>query len=270
MGIKQKLNKINPAKHAAYRIITNENVWHRGGANFEDMKSIFHKPQTEDDNKRMFLFGPERQETDDGDAFTWEKDIKDNHYHNVKSYEGILNPYNEYLVDERNRGLVEELAKHRYTPGININDEYMDPKTKRKDRNTPIFDDVHEYRLRFHYKDGKPVITSSDLYDFGKNYSKGYADVYKERGGKGNGFLRLEIQRRMLNAVGQPYKLIQKNIPIRFVDNPQGGEINRVNNFRNLVLDRLSDEDVAEIIGAGLIKPAVITNKWGGTLKVLK
>ena len=260
------ISPLDQARWQAYKIVTDPNVWWRGGANLKDIaKNVLRsKPVMEDQNKAEFLFGVKRPETTDGQAYDWENDIKENGYQNVKSYEGTLNPYNEYVLNDRDKELVKELAKSGYTTSLNVNDEYSDPKTEFIDPDTPYFDDVHNYRVRFHNdENGNPVISASDLYDFGKNYSQDFKDLNIERGGNG----KLEWQRRLLNMVGQPYKLIQHNIPIRFTNNPQGNEIQRVNSFTQQVLDKLSDEDIAKITNSGLITPSIIRNKQSGILK---
>lgn len=125
------------------------------------------------------MFGVDRPETELGNAYDWSKDIKENKYKNVKSYQGVLNPYNEYLIDKQNEDMVRKLANAEYSFGSNINYEYQDPKTDRIVEGTPYFDDVHGYRGTFHYdKNGNPVISSSDLYDFGKDYTKGFNRFY--------------------------------------------------------------------------------------------
>lgn len=141
----------------------------------------------EDQNKSEFIFGVKRPETIDGEAYDWAKDIEDNNYKNVKSYEGILNPYNEYIIGNKYKDLVKSLVDSGYSTSLNINDEYSDPETGRIAKDTPYFDDVHGYRIRFHKdKDGNPVISASDLYDFGKNYTESFQDLNIERGGDGN------------------------------------------------------------------------------------
>lgn len=72
-----------------------------------------------------------------------------------------------------------------------------DPETGRIAEETPYYDDAHSYRVTFHNdSEGNPVISASDLYDFGENYSEGFGDLYEERTGAKNGKKRLEIQRR--------------------------------------------------------------------------
>ena len=165
------------------------------------------------------------------------------------------------------------LAKAKYSPVSNINNEYIDWDTFRMKKRVPYHDDVHGYRPTFHYdQNGNTVISSSDLYDFGKNYVGDFADLYAERSGNENDpAFTMELQRRALNSVGQPYLLVQKNIPIRYVDNPQGNEIWRIDNFRKEVLDPITDQDIARITGSGYIEPAIITaHKKGGNIHIKK
>ena len=253
---KKAINRL--ARRPAYKIITNPDVASAGGAtNKTIFKSLFRTP-TEDDNKRYFLYGVDRPETNDGQAYSWNRDIQENGYKDVRSYQGILNPYNEYVFNSRDAGLVEALADANYSTVSNINDEYTDDSGYIA-RETPYFDDVHGYRLTFHRdNNGNPVISASDLYDFGKNYSDDFANIYEERVNAKNGKTKLELQRRLLNLVGQPYKLVQHNIPIRFTNNPQGSEIYRTNSITNQVLDNLSDEDISRITKSGFIKPSLI------------
>lgn len=247
------------AKDAAYKIITEPEVWYSAGATPKSVVKALTSDSVEDDNKRMFIYGVDRKETSDENAYGWKKDIDENNYGKVKSYEGTLNPYNQYVVNSRDRGLIEELAKAKYSAVLNINDEYSDPETGFIAKETPYFDDVHGYRIVFHTdSSGNPVISASDLYDFGKNYSKGFGKLYEERSGAKDGQKKLELQRRLLNSVGTPYKLVQKNIPIHFTDNPQGSEVYRANSFTQQVLDNLSTEDIARITGAGTVAPSVV------------
>jgi hypothetical protein len=132
---------------------------------------------------------------------------------------------------------------------------------------------VHGYRPTFHFNNGKPVISSSDLYDFGKNYIGDFTDLYVERSGnEKDPAFTMELQRRALNSVGQPYLLVQKNIPIRFVDNPQGNEIWRTNNFnKELRLDEMSDREISDILHTGYIEPSKVTAyKKGGRIHIKK
>lgn len=257
-----KLPIIGPiTKSIAYKVVTEPSVWFAGGATPKSVIKALTTKNDNDDNKKYFLFGVDRPETEDKMAYNWQKDIEQNNYKNVKSYKGVLNPYNEYIINDRDKGLIEELAKKNYSAGLNINDEYTDPNTGYLSKDTPYFDDVHNYRIVFHNKDGQPVISASDLYDFGKNYSSGFAEMYEERTGSKNGKTKLEIQRKLLNSVGQPYKLVQHDIPIKFTDNPQGSEINRINSFTDQVLNRLSDRNIANILETGYIDPSIIKSK---------
>lgn len=261
----------------AYKIISDPQVGYQAGATTKDVvRNVFSsKSKDEDTNKYMFVYGADtrRPETTIGQAYDWSEDIRENGYENVKTYSGVLNPYNEYLVDSRNKGLVEEFAKVGYSPVSNINNEYIDWNTYRLKQGTPYFDDVHSYRPTFHFNNGQPVISSSDLYDFGKNYVGDFADLYAERSGsEKDPAFTMELQRRALNAVGQPYRLVQKNIPIRFVDNPQGNEIWRTNNFnKELRLDEMSDREISDILHTGYIEPSVVTAyKKGGRIHIKK
>lgn len=246
------------AKKIAYKVVANPSVWWKAGASPSDIvKSLFLK-QEPDDNKRDFIYGPDRPETSNDNAYTWQKDIDENGYKNVKSYEGVINPYGEYVIDKRNEGLVKELAKRGYVGSSNVNDEYRDEITGEKLPGTGMYDDVKQYTPRFHYdKNGNPVITASDLYDFGKNYTAQYGELYNERGGNGNGMKIIELERKALNAVGQPYRLIQHNIPIRFVDEPNENEGERAKRFTDQVLS-MSDKKVAKITNSGYIQPSIV------------
>lgn len=59
--------------------------------------------------------------------------------------------------------------------------------------------------------------------------------------------------------VGKPYLLVQKDIPIRFTNNPTSNEINRVNGFTSQVFDKMTDEDIAKATNSGLITASKIT-----------
>lgn len=171
------LNRL--ARRPAYKIITNPEVGYSAGATPKAIIKSFFQSNQEDDNKRYFLYGVDRPETNDDYAYNWNEDIQENGYKNVKSYLGILNPYNEYIFNSRDAGLVEALADANYSALSNINDEYNDQPGHRAEE-TPYFDDVHSYRLTFHRDNlGNPVISASDLYDFGKNYSNDFGNLFE-------------------------------------------------------------------------------------------
>lgn len=242
-------------KPIVYKIIDDKNVsWH-GGFKIKDIPSILFKKGYNDSDKRAFIFGPRVPYVNDGNAYDWQKEIDENNYHDVRSFQGEINPFNEYLVNDRDRGLVEELANHNHRTWNNVNDEYSDPITHEWYKNIPIPNDVHGYSIVFHNdENGNPVISASDLYDFGKDYAESFKGINRSDISAKS----LEIQRRLLNWVGHPYKLVQTNIPIRFVNNPQGFDIERVNNFTNSLFDRWTSEDIAKKLDSGYIEPSYI------------
>lgn len=264
-GILKRVKKgQNGLKNLAYKIISKPNVGMQGMATLKSLKDS----SIEDDNKRMFIFGPEtlgRQKISSTNGYSWDKEIKNENYKNVNSYDGILNPYNEYIFNKRDEGLVKELAKHNYRTSSNINWEYTDEsKGDHIAEETPYFDDVHGYSIVFNKnKNGDPVVSASDLYDFDKNYGDRFAQMSSERTKLPIGIVKpiMEAQRRALNLVGHPYILRQDNIPIKFTDNPQGSEIYRTNHLTQQILDNLSDEDIAKITKSGYINPAIIESK---------
>lgn len=229
------------AREAAKKIVFNPEVAYAGGAKWSKIPHyiLSDEPLLVDDNKKWFIDdNVDRPLTDDGKAYNWNNEIKENHYKNVKSYEGILNPYNEYVLPTYYEPIVKELANQGAQGHSNINMEYSDPVTERRMESVPMFDDVHGYALVFHNdRNGNPVISASDLYDFDSKYEDRFERIFNERTGSKNSKNTLKLQRKMLNAVGQPYKLVQHNIPIRFSDELTPEEEIRANGFTDNVLN---------------------------------
>lgn len=237
-GIFNKLKDINvkdKLKDIAYKIISQDNVSDEGKAGIVDIvKGLFNDKPKDDDNKKMFLYGNVNglppADTTKGKDFT--KYVKENYPDKkISQYEGVINPYNEYVIDEKYKDTVTELAKQKKHIYSTLEDEYIDyiklphpdvrtdPEVKFID--TPYKDDVHSYPLQFDLDDkGNVIAHAADLYDFNyKDYLKNWQ------------FLKA-AEAAMLTKIGQPYILRQNNIPVSFIDLGENSDYSTVINHK--------------------------------------
>lgn len=279
-GGNTKKNKkgFTPIKDLAYKMASDARVSSRGHATVKDIIRILtssDESQELDDNKMTYIYGnisglPPAEGSNGKD---YSKYLEDKHpikywLGKIKEYQGVLNPYNEYVVDERDRGLIEELARKGKGLYSNADTEYSymadayDPEVQ------PYRDDVSSYHMQFVNTPNGPAVSSSDLYDFGPDYDSSKYDI--EDGG--SRLSRLEAM--AMDVVGNPYILRQDNIPIRFIstkdDSLEWEEVERAESLRDAiehgmlsVKDRQEgvniDQKIAEVLETGYIEPAVVT-----------
>lgn len=268
---------------AAYKIITQDSVHDDAKANIKDIVTgLATKNPPMDDNKYLFVYGNGEigllpADTTKGKNF--DKYIKENYPNKkINQYEGTINPYNEYVFDESDKTLIEELAKKKKHFYSNADKEYLDYITQPNAdawgerpegvyMNTPYREDIGHYPLQFDKdKNGNLVAHAADLYDFNaKEYLK-------------KGALIRAAEAAALTSVGNPYILRQNNIPIRFINlgdkirknsssylsSTKSGELNdkekRALNM-HAILNDISDEKLSNILGTGHIEPAKVIVK---------
>lgn len=282
--------KGNPLKDLAYLIGSDSRVSSKGYATFEDLKRIFNEEYSPDnpldDNKLLYIYGnimglypSENSNGKDYSNYLRKTYPLKTLLGKIKEYEGTINPYNEYVIDERDRGLIEELAKRGKGIYSNADTEYS-YMADMYDENMPYRDDVSGYHAQFVNTPNGPAISASDLYDFGPDYNPnkyvGDAETIEKLLGK--------VEALALGFVGNPYVLRQDNVPIRFInmnDDEYGEEWQRAQGFKEGIergmlseADRKAgitiDEKLADILGYGYIEPVVVTaerkKKQGGKL----
>ena len=286
---KKKKKGFTPIKDLAYKMASDARVSSRGHATVKDIIRILtssDESQELDDNKMTYIYGnisglPPAEGSNGKD---YSKYLEDKHpikhwLGKIKEYQGVLNPYNEYVVDERDRGLIEELARKGKGLYSNADTEYSymadayDPEVQ------PYRDDVSSYHMQFVNTPNGPAISSSDLYDFGPDYDSSKYD--REDGGS----MLSRLEAMAMDVVGNPYILRQDNIPIRFIstkdDSLEWEEVERAESLRDAieygmlsVKDRQEgvniDQKIAEVLETGYIEPAEVVadrkKSYGGLL----
>lgn len=270
--------KGNPLKDLAYLIGSDSRVSSRGYATFEDLKRIFNEEYSPDnpldDNKLLYIYGnimglypSENSNGKDYSNYLRKTYPLKTRLGKIKEYEGTINPYNEYVIDERDRGLIEELAKRGKGIYSNADTEYS-YMVNMYDENRPYRDDVSGYHAQFVNTPNGPAISASDLYDFGPDYNPnkyvGDTKTIEKLLGKAEALA--------LGFVGNPYLLRQDNIPIRFInmnDAEYSEDWNRAQGFKKGIergmlseADRKAgitiDEKLADVLGYGYIEPSVV------------
>ncbi len=266
-------------KDLAYLIGSDSRVSSKGYATFEDLKRIFNKEYSPDnpldDNKLLYIYGnimglhpSENSNGKDYSSYLRKTYPLKTLLGKIKEYEGTINPYNEYMIDERDRGLIEELAKKGKGIYSNADTEYS-YMVDMYDENMPYRDDVSGYYAQFVNTPNGPAISASDLYDFGPDYNPnkyvGDTETIEKLLGKAEALA--------LGFIGNPYVLRQDNIPIRFInmsDNEYSEEGQRAQGFKEgIERGMLSEEDkkagisidkkLSDILGHGYIEPVVVT-----------
>lgn len=277
-GGNKKRNKSTPIKDLAYKFASDPIVSSRGHATMEDIIRILSDNSSEeefDDNKMTYIYGnvsglPPAENSNGKDYSDYLKRTYPIKYRmgKIKEYsDGRLNPYGEYVIDERDRGLVEELVRKGKGLYSNADNEYsymadtMDPEYQ------PYRDDVASYHMQFVNTPNGPAVSVSDLYDFGPDYNSGKYD--NERGDS----VLSRIEAMAMGVVGNPYILRQDNIPIRFIntkdDSTEWEEVLRAGSLRDgIEYGMLSQEErdkgvdldqkIAEVLETGYIEPAVL------------
>lgn len=180
-----------------------------------------------------YIYGPDKvynRFNSKSNGFDYSNYLKKTGYKNVNEYNGLFNENNEFYINPKNRGLVEELAKN----GAHIySQDYLD---------SGYHDDVNSYIHKFGFdENGNVVISDSDIYDFYRDFDTTplHSAEYK-----------------LMERIGNPYILRQDNIPVKYDDN--------YTDSLNYELDNLYDEEIARLTNSGYIEPAVVSNKFGG------
>lgn len=271
----------------AYRISVNPKVSARG---FAPVKTIIKELGNSnedvsivDDNKLTYLYGNinglyPAENSSGKDFSTYLKRTYPIKYKKgkIKEYQGTLNPFNEYVFDERDRVLVEELAKKGKGVYSNADTEY-DYMADVYDENEPYRDDVASYHMQFVNTPNGYAVSASDLYDFGPDYKASkYGDINPAQ------IFMSNVQGRLMGLVGNPFILRQDNVPIRFIDTINGSiehrygeDASRAKGLRDAI-DRamlsdkereegiLPEEKIAQILETGYIQPSIVTSNANG------
>lgn len=136
---------------------------------------------------------------------------------NIKTYQGDINPFNEYVVTQEDYNKFFDMATKGEIFYSNADGEYLDYYYKGNPDNmldkdtahflhTPYRNDSHDYPIEFVIKDGNLYANAADFYDFSAN--------------KGDG-LKKRIQARLLTRYGKPYIVRQNMIPVRAIYLPE-------------------------------------------------
>lgn len=154
------------------------------------------------DDLTAFLSSPEEvgyelSEETKGPQFTKATKGKD-----VKTYKGIINPYNEYVVTQDNYDKFLEMAETGELFYSNADMEALNNISRNGKEvsylNTGYRDDVQNYPIQFKVEDGQLYANAADLYDFSST-----------------------IQGKLLSKHGNPYIRRQNKIPVRAIDIPE-------------------------------------------------
>lgn len=178
-----------------------------------------------------YVFGPDKvyhRFNGESTGFDYANYLNKAGYNNVNQYNGLFNKDNKYYINKNYRGLINEFANRK----IHTYDK----------QNMENADDVNSYIHQFTFdKNGNPVISDSDVYDFYKQNSREFNPLYRLEG-------------KLMEKIGTPYILRQDNIPIEFTNDIYPSEIDEH-------LDSIPDEEVARLTNSGYIEPATITEK---------
>ena len=251
-------------KDLAYRIGADKSVSSRGYSGLGNVvAAMLHLNNNIplDDNKYAFIYGtdrrfPEVEEPVQGFDFTnyLEKNYDSNTKNKIKNVYGTINPDEEYYIDPKYRGLLEELAKHNYHFYDNADEVSLDLDVE--NTKAGYRDDVGNFIHQFGLDEGgNPVVHDADVYDFlPKDYN------YGDDSALIRGLVRAEAG--LFNSVGTPYIIRQEWQPVNF-----DGE-SRFSQGINDHLENMTEEDIAKATNTGFIEPAYITD-GGAPIKVV-
>ena len=276
---KEKSLPGNWLQRLAYKFGSDPEVSSKGIASMEDILRILKSSEdinweALDNNKATYLFGNilglfPAGETKGKDYSNY---LKKNYplkhiLGKIKEYEGTINPFNEYVIDSRDRGLVEELAKKG--KGLYSNSDIEYSYMFDTYDTLPYKEDVANYHMQFVNTPNGISVSASDLYDFGKDYNP---EDYDDSDNNNHNNLLTDIEVAAFTAVGNPFVYRQENIPIRFIDTKnnmdeegtRASELSRAWDWSNLSNEDLEkgisfDEKIAGILDTGYIEPAIVT-----------
>ena len=251
-------------KDLAYRIGADQSVSSRGYSGIGNVAAaMLHLNKVPlDDNKYAFLYGtgerfPVVDEPVQGFDFSnyLEKSYSKNKRDKIKNVYGIINPDEEYYIDSKYKGLVEELAKNKHHFYDNADELTLD--TDIDNTKAGYRDDVANFVHQFGVDEGgNPVVHDADVYDFlPKDYN------YGDESSLVRGLVRAEAG--LFNSVGTPYIIRQEWQPVTF------GDPTRFSQGINEYLENMTEEDIAKATGTGFIEPSYITD-GGAPIKILR
>lgn len=201
----------------ALNIGSKDNAKDEGRANVRDIitgtiDALLGKEPRNNTNLAAFLGKPEDygfEEITDNRGPQFNDRISRYENQNFKTYKGVINPFNEYVVSQEDYDKFLELAK---TGDIFYGNADWDNVGYVHDiinsRNTittydPLYkgyrDDVQNYPIQFYTKDGKLFANAADFYDFNTD----------------------SFQGKILTKKGNPYILRQNDIPVRPIYIPE-------------------------------------------------
>lgn len=174
--------------------------------------ALLGKTPTSNNNLAAFLGKPENygfEEISDTRGPQFPEVISRYADQNFKTYKGIINPYNEYVVAKEDYDKFMKMAQdgtifYNNADWDNVN--YIHQIIEgNKSTWAPVYfdhkyrDDVQNYPIQFYTKNGKLYANAADLYDFNTESWQG----------------------KMLTKKGIPYILRQNDIPVRAIDVPE-------------------------------------------------
>lgn len=174
--------------------------------------ALMGKRPTNNNNLAAFLGKPEDygfEELTDNRGPQFNDIISQYENQNIKTYKGVINPFNEYVVSQEDYDKFLELAKTGDTFYGNADWDnvkyFYDIIDSRNTTTTsaPLHegyrDDVKNYPIQFYTKNGKLFANAADFYDFNTD----------------------SFQGKILTKKGNPYILRQNDIPVRAIYVPE-------------------------------------------------
>lgn len=176
------------------------------------INALLGKQPTSNTNLAAFLGKPEDygfKEINDSRGPQFHKRISQYEDQDIKTYKGIINPFNEYVVAQEDYDKFLELAKtgelfYGNADGDNTHSLYSIQDGRHSTiSSSPLHsgyrDDVQNYPIQFYTKEGKLYANAADFYDFNTDSWQG----------------------KMLTKKGKPYILRQNDIPVRSIYVPE-------------------------------------------------
>lgn len=176
------------------------------------INALVGKQPTSNTNLAAFLGKPEDygfEEINDNRGPQFHERISQYADQDMKTYKGIINPFNEYVVSQEDYDKFLELAKtgeifYGNADGENVHSLYgMQNGRHYTIGSSPLHsgyrDDVQNYPIQFYTKEGKLYANAADFYDFNTDSWQG----------------------KMLTKKGKPYILRQNDIPVRSIYVPE-------------------------------------------------
>lgn len=223
----------------AYRIGAFPRAYDRGYASLGDINNAITSDNVEFiPQLYAYIYGPQgiyEPISGKSSGFDYSDYLDRVGYKNVGEYKAQINPSGRYAVNNRYRGLVEELARN--------NSRIYDDTTTFEDGGFDVGNFIHKFGFD---DNGNIVVSDSDVYDF-------YPGDYRY----GDNKLKSYIQASLMNSVGNPYIVRQDNQPVMFFgENDMFSDIDYSDLSERLNI--VSDDEIARQLGNGYIEPSVV------------